>query len=115
MFHNVLHVFHDVLLCLTMICESRNDWRRHIGARAVTDRLRDRDNAAGIGDNSAEISDNSAEIGDNSADISDGAAGIVDIDTNVISCKTPSWMETGVTLFLEEKFQRGDEWATKPQ
>ena len=42
-------------------------------------RLRDRDNAAGIGDNSAEIGDNSAEIGD-------GTAGIVDIATNMIQC-----------------------------
>ena len=44
-----------------------------------TDRLRDRDNAAGIGDNSAEIGDNPAEIGD-------CAAGIVDIAANVIPC-----------------------------
>ena len=78
MFHNVLHVFHDVLLCF-MFCESHNNWLRLIGARPVTDRLRDRDNAAGIGDNSA-------EIGDNSADIGDGAAGIVDIAANVIPC-----------------------------
>ena len=62
-----------------MFCESRNDWRCRIGARAVADRLRDLDNAAGIGDNSA-------EIGDNSADISDGTAGIVDIAANVIPC-----------------------------
>ena len=45
--------------------------------RAAADRLRDRDNAIGIGDNSAEIGNNSAEIGD-------GAAGIVDIAANVI-------------------------------
>ena len=55
-----------------MFSESRNDRRRRIGAHAVVDRLRDRDN-------SAEISDNSAEIGD-------GAAGIVDIAANVIPC-----------------------------
>ena len=73
--------------------ESRNDRRRRIGDRASADRLRDRDNTAGIGVNSAEIGD--------------GAAGIVDIAANVIPCWTPSWMETGVTLFLEEKFQRG--------
>ena len=48
-----------------MFRESRND-------RAAADRLRDRDNAAGIADNSAEISD--------------GAAGIVDIAANVIPC-----------------------------
>ena len=64
-----------------MFSESRND------------RLRDRDNAAGIGDNSAEIGD--------------GAADIVDIAANVIPCWTLSWIETGVTLFLQEKFQRG--------
>ena len=69
-----------------MFCESRNNRRRRIGARAVADRLRDRHNAAWIGDNSAEIGNNSAEIGDNSADIGDGAAGIVDIAANVIPC-----------------------------
>ena len=65
MYHNVLHVFHDVLLCFMMFSVSRNDWRRRIGAH-----LRDHDNAAGIGDNSAEIGD--------------GAAGIVNIGANVI-------------------------------
>ena len=55
-----------------MFSESRNDRRRRIGARAAADRLRDRDNAAGIGDNSAEICD--------------GAAGIVDIAANMIPC-----------------------------
>ena len=83
-----------------MFSESRNDRRRYISDRAATDRLTDRDNATGIGDNSA-------EIGDNSAEISNGAAGIVDIATNVIPCYTLSWMETGGTLFLEDKFQRG--------
>ena len=62
-----------------MFSKSRNDRRRRIGASAVADRLRDRDNASGIGDNSAEIGDNSTEIGD-------GAAGIVDIAANVIPC-----------------------------
>ena len=52
-----------------MFSESRNDLSRRIGDR---DRLRDRDNAAGIGDNSAEIGD--------------GAAGIVHIAANVIPC-----------------------------
>ena len=37
-----------------MFSESRNDRRRRIGDRAAAVRLRDRDNAAGIGDNSAE-------------------------------------------------------------
>ena len=41
-------------------------------SHASADRLRDRDNAAGIGDNSAEIGN--------------GAAGIVDIAANVIPC-----------------------------
>ena len=62
-----------------MFSESPNDRRRRIGARGAADRLRDRDNVAGIGDNSAEVGDNSAEIGD-------GAAGIVDIAANVIPC-----------------------------
>ena len=76
-----------------MFSESRNDRRRRLGDRAAVDRLRDSDNAAGIGDNYAEIGDD--------------AAGIVDIAANVIPCWTSSWMETGVTLFLEDKFQRG--------
>ena len=53
MYHNVLHVFHDVLLCFMMFSESLNDRRRRIGDRTAADRLRDRDNATGIGDNSA--------------------------------------------------------------
>ena len=53
MYHNVLHVFLDVLLCFMMFSESRNDRHRHISDRAAADRLRDRDNATGIGDNSA--------------------------------------------------------------
>ena len=43
-----------------MFSESRNDWRN----LAAADRLRDRDNAAGIGDNSAGIGNNSAKICD---------------------------------------------------
>ena len=74
---------------------------------AAADRLRDRDNATGIGDNSAEIGDNNTEIGYNSAEIGDDAGGIVNIAANVIPSQTPSRMETGVTLFLEDKFQRG--------
>ena len=112
MYHNVLHVFHDVLLCFMLFSGSRNDRRRRIGDRAAADR----DNATGIGDNSAEIGDNSAEIshnpaeiGYNSAEIGDDAAGIVDIAANVIPSLTPSRMETGVTLFLEDKFQMGCE------
>ena len=55
-----------------MFSESRNDRRCRIGPRAAADRLRNRDNAAGIGDNSAEIGV--------------GTAGIVDIAANVIPC-----------------------------
>ena len=55
-----------------MFTESRIDRRLRIGDRAAADRLRDRDNSAGIGDNSTEIGD--------------GAAGIIDIAVNVILC-----------------------------
>ena len=57
-------MFNNVLLCLAS--------RATIGDGTAADRLRDRDNVAGIGDNSAEIGD--------------GAAGIVDIAANVIPC-----------------------------
>ena len=66
MYHNVLHVFHDVLWCLAIRTTIS------VAALAATDRLRDRDNAAGIGDNSAEIGDD--------------AAGIVDIAAKMIPC-----------------------------
>ena len=72
-------MFYYVYQSFMMFSKSRNDRRRRIGDRAVADRLRDRDNAAGICDNFAEIGDNSAEIGD-------GAAGIVDIAANMILC-----------------------------
>ena len=55
-----------------MFNESHNDRCRRICDRAAADRLRDRDNGAGIDDNSAEIGD--------------CAAGIVDIAANVIPC-----------------------------
>ena len=66
-------MFNNVLWCLTS--------RATIGvaASAAADRLRDWDNAAGIGDNSAKIGDNYVEIGN-------GAAGFVDIAANVIPC-----------------------------
>ena len=57
-------MFNNVLWCLAS--------RATIGDSAAADRLRDRDNGAGI-------SDNYAEIGD-------GGAGIVDIAANVIPC-----------------------------
>ena len=50
-----------------MFSESHNDQYRRIGDRADANRLRDRNNVAGIGDNSAEIGDNSTEIGDDAA------------------------------------------------
>ena len=53
-----------------MFSESRNDWHRRIGDRAATDRLKDRNNGAGIGDNSAEIGDDAAGIVDISAKVS---------------------------------------------
>ena len=68
MYHNVLHVFRDVLLCLTMFYDVYQVAQRS----AVADRLRDRENSAGIGDNSAKIGD--------------GTAGIIDIAANVIPC-----------------------------
>ena len=40
-----------------------------ISDHAATDRLRDRDNAAGIGNNSAEIGDGTAEIVDIAANV----------------------------------------------
>ena len=67
-------MFNNVLWCLASRATI------DVATSATADRLKDRDNAAGIGDNSAEIGNNSAEIGD-------GAAGIVDIAANnVISC-----------------------------
>ena len=42
MYHNVLHVFHFVLLCLTMFSESRNDRRRRIGDRRLPQGSRQR-------------------------------------------------------------------------
>ena len=54
-------MFYYVLQCLVS--------RATIGDCAAADRLRDRDNATGIGDNTAGISDNSAEIGNNAAGI----------------------------------------------
>ena len=61
-----------------MFSESRNHRRRRIDDRAAADRLRDRDNAAGIGDNFAEIGDD--------------AGGIVDIAAKVIPMLNyPEW------------------------
>ena len=61
-------MFNNVLWCLAS-CAT-------IG---VTDHLRDRDNAAGIGDNAAGIGNNFVEIGED-------ATGIVDIAVKVIPC-----------------------------
>ena len=59
-------MFNNVLRCL--VCRAKID----IGDHAAADRLRDHDNAAGIGDNSAEIGDDTA--------------GIVDMVAKVIPC-----------------------------
>ena len=56
MFHDVFLVVHDVLQCLVSRATIG------IGDHAAADRLRDRDNTAGIGDNSAEIVDDAATI-----------------------------------------------------
>ena len=57
-------MFDNVLWCLAS--------RATIGNRAATDRLKDRDIAAGIGDNSAEIGDEAA-----------GQSGKVILPTNI--------------------------------
>ena len=101
--HDVSQCFKSVSWCFTMFdnyfmmfSEPHNDWCCRIGdcrsPQGSRQRCRIGDNGAGIGDNSAEIAD---------------AAGIVNIAAKVTPCWTPSWMETGVTLFLEDKFQRG--------
>ena len=59
-------MFNNVLQC------SVSRAKIGIGDRVAADRLRDRDNAAGIGNNSTEIGDD--------------AAGIVNIPTKVIPC-----------------------------
>ena len=83
MFHDVLQMFHDVLLCFTMFSESCNDWHQRL--RCCRRRCIG-NHAAGSGNDTA---------------------------TKVIPCKTSSWMETGVTLLLEDKFQRGlSEWGS---
>ena len=71
-----------------MFSESRKGRNCRIVDRAAADRLRDRDNSVEIGDD---------------------ALGIVDIAAKVIPCKTPSGVETGVTLSLEDNFRRGSE------
>ena len=58
-----------------------------IGDCPAADSLRDHDNAAGIRDNTE---------------------GISKITVKVIPCWTLSWIETRVTLFLEDNFQRGN-------
>ena len=76
MFYNVSECFKCVSWCFAMF--NNVLWclasRATIGvaASATADRLRDRDNAAGIGDNSEEIGD--------------GATGIIYIAANVIPC-----------------------------
>ena len=48
-----------------------------------------------------------AGICDKAAGNANNATGIGDNDTKVIPCKTPYCMKTGVTLFLEDNFQKG--------
>ena len=86
-FHNVLEVLHAVLLCFTLFSESRNDRHRRIGNRASDDRLRDRGNSAG--QRRSAITPQKLAI------------------TPQKSAMTPqgSWIETEVTLFLEDNFQ----------
>ena len=91
-FHDVSQCFTSVSWCFTMFnnvlwCLVRCT-TIGIGDCAADDRLRDHDNAVRIGDNSAEIGDD--------------AAGIVDIPTKEIPRETPSWTESGITLFLED-------------
>ena len=77
-----------------MFSESRNDRSRRIGDGTAADRLKDSNNAAGIADNSAEIG---------------GVLAWYHV-CGMIPSQTPSWIETGVTLFLEDKLQRG-QWC----
>ena len=62
-------MFYYVWQCFMIFSEWRNDWRRRVDDRAAADRLKDRDNAAGIGDNSAEIGDDAAGIVDIAAKV----------------------------------------------
>ena len=108
MFHDVLLVVHDVLQCLTCVSWCFTMFNKVLWCLAsratnavAASAPADRESAAGIGDNYAEIGYNSAEIGD-------GAAGIVDIAANSDPMLNSVLNGDGVTLFLEEKFQRGD-------
>ena len=69
MYHNVLHVFHDVLLCFTCVSWCFTMFNNVLWCLASRATIGVRANAAGMGDNSAEIGDNSAEIGDDAAGI----------------------------------------------
>ena len=73
MFYKCFMMFYYVLRCLVSRATIG------IGDRAAADRLRDCDNATGIGDDCAEIGDDAKEIGDD-------AAGIVAIAAKVIPC-----------------------------
>ena len=58
MYHNVLQVFHDVLLCLNNVLQCLvSQAMIGIADHTAANRLRDRDNAAGIGDNSSGLVD----------------------------------------------------------
>ena len=65
MYHNVLEVFHDVLLCLTMFYDVERVEQRSASATTrppIASGNRDHDNAAGIGDNAAENSDDTVAL-----------------------------------------------------
>ena len=62
-------MFYYVWRCFIIFSKWRNDRRRRINDRAATDRLKDRDNAAGIDYNSAEIGDDAAGIVDIAAKV----------------------------------------------
>ena len=84
LFHYVLQVFHNVLRVFHNVLRCR-----HQSALApVLSPI-----VAGIGSNTAGISNNAAKV---------------------IPCQTLSRMETGVTLLLEDNFQRGclNYWVT---
>ena len=59
--------------------------------------------------------------GNNAAGIGYYTKGIIDNAAKLILCQTSSWMKTGVTLFLEDNYQRGmriggvlQSWVSRP-
>ena len=99
MYHNVLHVLHDVLVCLTMFYDV---WR-------VVQRSASPHRRPPIASDIATMPQGSAITPQKLATTLMWYRGERDIAiaANVIPCYTPSWMGTGVTLFLEDNFRRG--------